>query len=209
MTEYKLPSSNQQERTHPAVSGFLNAWAHSLPRPDAERLVTHLLDLPNTITPHDPRPTLIMFNWLVRTAVPAWLDLANLTEQADALRFLPLLTSTNDDPAIPLLDTAITNAHTAVNQMPADKSKPHWNCWTAIDRCGVTAAFVNSPPELTHHTIRQIALQSAIAAQTSLNKDISPTLRNLQQSAVQMVTNMVSPQDPTPTDHTAQALTQH
>lgn len=96
------PWSDHPECVCPVISAFLRTWNDGLP--DAERTTLLLPLLPKVVGTRNPqlekRRSLMAADWLVRTHTPAWLALAGLTVQADALRALPEITSMAQVPSI-------------------------------------------------------------------------------------------------------------
>src|SRR5262245_30332455 len=80
--------SDSPECVCPVISVFLRAWNDSL-RSDADRdrllkpLIPRLLNTRNKTL--EERRALMAADWLVRVHTPAWLRLAGLMNQADAL----------------------------------------------------------------------------------------------------------------------------
>ena len=89
--------------TCPVIGAFMRSWNDSLP--DEDRTAILLPLLPKVIDTRGSaalaeRRSLMAADWLVRTHTVAWLRLAGLTTQAEALASLPEITSMAQVPSI-------------------------------------------------------------------------------------------------------------
>jgi hypothetical protein len=78
-----------------ALGAFLRSWNDSLDDATRQRLKPYILKVvgTNTGAADEQRRARLATDWLVRTHIPAWLELAGLKDHATALRTLPQLTS--------------------------------------------------------------------------------------------------------------------
>lgn len=96
------PWSDQPQCACPVIGAFMRAWNDSLP--DTERNELLLPLIPRLVGTRgskalEERRSLMAADWLVRTHTPAWLRLAGLTTQAEALSSLPEITSMDQVPS--------------------------------------------------------------------------------------------------------------
>ena len=97
------PWSDHPECVCPVIGVFMRAWNDGLP--DTDRTAILLPLVAKTINTRGSgslaeRRSLMAADWLVRTHTVAWLRLAGLTTQADALASLPEITSMAQVPSI-------------------------------------------------------------------------------------------------------------
>lgn len=111
------PWSDQPQCACPVIGAFLRSWNDSLPNNERNELLLPLI--PRLVGTRgskalEERRSLMAVDWIVRTHTPAWLRLAGLTVQADALSSLPEITSMAQVPSIkPAIDAARTDAAAA------------------------------------------------------------------------------------------------
>lgn len=97
------PWSDSPACACPVIAAFMRGWNDGLP--DDERdallrpLIPRLVGTRSTAAIEHCR-SLMAADWLVREHTPAWLRLARLTKQADALASLPEITSMKQVPSI-------------------------------------------------------------------------------------------------------------
>ena len=86
-----LPFSDEPECVCPTLRSFLVSWNDSMKDEDRQKLKPYVLKVVGTN--HGPEVALarsyMVADWFVRVYTPAWLDLAKLTDHAEALRALP------------------------------------------------------------------------------------------------------------------------
>ncbi len=97
------PWSDHPQCASAVIGAFMRAWNDGLP--DAERTSLLLPLIPRLVGTLgsgalEERRSLMAADWLVREHTPAWLRLAGLTAQADALANLPEITSMAQVPSI-------------------------------------------------------------------------------------------------------------
>ena len=101
----------------PVISAFLRSWNDALPDDERDALLRPLvLRLVGTrATPEiERRRAMMAADWLIRLHTPAWLRLAGLTAQADALASLPEITDFSQCPSLmPALNATRVDAAAA------------------------------------------------------------------------------------------------
>ncbi|MGH8032936.1 MAG: hypothetical protein ACREO8_11385 [Luteimonas sp.] len=159
--------SDHPECACPVISTFLRSWNDGLPNHERTKLLRDLIPLiiGTRSTPEvEQRRATMAADWLIRTNTPAWLRLAGLTAQADALAGLPEITDFAQCPSLmPTLNAARMDADAArvASQAAA---------WEAARAAALVAARVAA----------QVAARAALAT----------TNANLQQSAHSLVIRM-------------------
>ena len=110
------PWSDSPECACPAVASFLRAWNDGLDaerRQDLKRYIPLLVGSKGSEAIAERR-ALMAADWLVRTHTVAWLRLAGLNTQADALAGLPEITSMAQVPSIrPAIEAVRSDAYAA------------------------------------------------------------------------------------------------
>ncbi len=97
------PWSDHPQCCCPVIAAFLRAWNDGLPDDERDALLRPLIPrlVGTRATPDvERRRALLVIDWVVREYTPAWLRLAGLTAQADALAGLPEITDLEQVPAI-------------------------------------------------------------------------------------------------------------
>ena len=97
------PFSDHPECVCPVLGAFVRAWNDGLPDDERDAILKPIL--PRLIGTRGSnalaeRRALMAADWLVRVHTPAWLRLAKLDSQADALAALPEITSMAQVPSI-------------------------------------------------------------------------------------------------------------
>src|SRR5690349_1288610 len=89
------PWSDRPECASPVITSFLVSWNDSLSDDDRQMLKPYIPRLVGTRTSKQDEETRawMLTDWLARECAPAWLRLAGLTGQAEALEALAPLTS--------------------------------------------------------------------------------------------------------------------
>src|SRR5581483_6755125 len=180
--------SDHPECASPVIAAFMRSWNDSLP--DDERtalllpLVPKLVGTRGSAALENRRATMAA-DWLVREHTPAWLRLAGLTEQADALSNLPQITDFANTPALkPALEAARRDANAA----------------RAAARAAAGSAAGSAARAAAGSAARAAARAAAGSAARAAAWDaLKPTREKLQQSAVALVERMCA-LSPIPTD---------
>ena len=97
------PWSDHPECVCPVIAAFMRSWNDALP--DSERTALLLPLIPKTIGTRGSevlanRRATMAADWLIRVHTPAWLRLAGLTQQADALASLPEIADFTETPGL-------------------------------------------------------------------------------------------------------------
>ena len=95
------PWSDHPVCASPVISAFLRSYNDSVSDEVRQTLKPFIPRLIGTANPAlEERRALVAADWLVRTHTPAWLRLAGLTVQAEALESLPEITSMAQIPSV-------------------------------------------------------------------------------------------------------------
>ena len=111
------PWSDHPKCVCPVIGAFMRSWNDVLP--DAERTALLLPLIPKIIGTRSDKATerrraTMAADWLIRVHTPAWLQLAGLTSQAEALRSLPEITDFAQCPSLmPTLNAVRADASAA------------------------------------------------------------------------------------------------
>lgn len=179
----------------PVITVFMISWNDALP--DDERSSLLLPLIPKLVgtrsTPEvEQRRSLMAADWLMRTHTPAWLRLAGLTAQADALAGLPEITSMAQVPGLLEPIEAVRRAAVAARTATWDAA---WDATrTAARTTAGSAAWVAAwvaTRDADLDAVWVYAMGAAVdAARISAAAAFESTKRELQQSAVQLVERM-------------------
>jgi len=179
----------------PVISAFLRSWNDVLP--DAERtdllrdLIPRLVGTRSTSEIEQRRATMAA-DWLVREHTPAWLRLAGLTTQADALASLPEITDIAQCPSLmPALNAARSDAAAAGAAARAAARAAAWDAARAAAR----AAAWDAARDAAWAAAGDAAWDAAgDAARAAAWEKLASTKRALQQSAKALIIRMIEAQ---------------
>lgn len=111
------PWSDAPECACPVICAFMQSWNDGLPDGERDALLRPLIPrlIGTRATPEiEQRRAVMAADWLIRSHAPAWLRLAGLTQQADALASLPEITDFLQCPSLmPALEAARADASAA------------------------------------------------------------------------------------------------
>jgi hypothetical protein len=199
------PWSDHPECACPVISAFLRAWNDALPNNERDELLRPLIvRLVGTKSSKaiEHRRSLMAADWLVRTQTPAWLRLAGLSAQADALATLPEITSMAQIPSIRgPIEAAQRDASAAGDAAGgaawAAAGAAAWAAaWAAAGDAAWAAAgdAAGDAAWAAAGAAARAAARAAAgaAARAAARAKLAPTCRELQLSALQLVERMIS-----------------
>jgi hypothetical protein len=107
--------SDSPECVSPVIAAFVRSWNDGLPDGDRQQLKRWTVPMigTNTGPEDDDIRAWMACDWLVRVQTPAWLRLAELTDQADLLAGMPELRPDTVPTIRPALEAARSDAHAA------------------------------------------------------------------------------------------------
>ena len=130
------PWSDHPECTCPVITAFMVTWNDALPN-DAERARLLLPLIPKLIGTQgskalQARRATMAADWYVRVQTPAWLRLAGLNAEADALADFPEITSFKNTPSIM---APLEAAHSAASAAESAARSAAWSAaWSALNQ---------------------------------------------------------------------------
>ena len=138
------PWSDHPACACPVISTFLRSWNDALPdeqRTDLLRPMIPLMVGTRSTPSVEQRRATMAADWLVRVHTPAWLRLAGLTVQADALAGLPEITDFAQCPwLMPALNAVRTDADAARAAAGAAAWDAAWDAAWSAARVAARAA---------------------------------------------------------------------
>ena len=174
------PWSDHPECVCPVLAAFARSWNDGLPDDARNALLLPLI--PRFVGTRGSaalaeRRALMSADWLVRVHTPAWLRLAKLDKQADALASLPEITSMAQVPSIrPAIDAARDDAAAA------------WAAARAAGAAGAAAWAAAGDAARAAGAARDAARAAAGAA---AGDALNPTRLELQNSARDLLIRMI------------------
>ena len=186
----------------PVLSTFMRLWNDGLPDDETRtRLLRQFIPaLINTkdSTALEQRRAMMAADWLVRVHVPAWLRLAKMNKQADALESLPEITDFAHycPDLMPILEAIRRDA--AVAATAAGTAARDAAGTVAWEAAGIVAwdAAGDAAWAAARDAARAAAWDAAGAAARAAARDaISKTQDELQQSALVLVHRMIALKD--------------
>ena len=167
------PWSDHPQCACPVIGAFMRLWNDSLP--DDERTALLLPLIPRLVgtrsTPDvESRRSTMAADWLVRVHAPAWLRLAGLTGQANALSSLPEITDFANTPSL---------------RGPLEAARKDAAATGDAARAAAGAAAWDAARAAAWAAARDAAWDAARAK-------LEPTRRDLQQSALTLVERMIA-----------------
>ena len=144
------PWSDHPACACPVITAFMIAWNDALPS-DAERTRLLLPLIPKIVGTRgskalEARRATMAADWYVRVQTPAWLRLAGLTAEADALASFPEITSFEKTPSIMAPLNAAQAAASAARS--AAWSAAESAAWSAAESAARSAAWKQEAEEL-------------------------------------------------------------
>jgi hypothetical protein len=99
--------SDHPQCVSPVIAAFMRRWNDALDDRTRQRLKPYIIRCVGTGASQEfeERRAWLAVDWLVRTYLPTWLDLARLTQEADQVRALPEITSATVAASLPTLQT--------------------------------------------------------------------------------------------------------
>jgi hypothetical protein len=198
------PWSAHPQCTCPVITAFMVAWNDGLPN-DAERSRLLLPLIPKLIGTRgdkelEARRATMAADWFVRVQTPAWLRLAGLNTEADALASFPEITSFEKTPSIMApLNAARSAAEAAWSATRSATRSAAWSAtrsaaWSAADSATRSAAW--SAADSAAWSAADSAAWSAArsAAWSAAWSALEKTTSELQQSALALCERMIAAQ---------------
>ena len=186
------PFSDAPKCASPSVSGFLRVWNDALSDADRQMLkplIAKLIGSRGTDAVEAKR-YMLAFDWHVRVMTPTWLELAGLHEHAEALRELkPIKTLKQLKAAEKICSAAKSAAASAARS--AARSAAWSAAWSAARSAAYSAA--ESAAASAAYSAARSAAESAArsAAESAAEEALAPTIKQLQQSAYDLVMRML------------------
>ena len=195
------PWSDRPMCACPVVSAFLRSWNDELSDDDRDRLLPADVWVPKLINSRqrfdrdaEIRRARLVFDWLVRSYIPAWFDLVPaLAEHAATLRGLPEMAGGPGEglhPSVSYVFRSASRDAWEAHRVAASKNTPRvplsgMNAWKIT---GGQAAIRAASEGITMYwdVVRGAPKDAAYAASAS-GVDLSPTIAALQQSALDLL----------------------
>ena len=197
------PVSDHPACTAPSIAAFIRTWSDGLPQAERDDLIRPLL--PRLVGTRgsealERRRVARVADWLVRTHVPAWFHLAKLIVEGDELANLPALQDIGDLASLcDQFKRARKRAAVANLTLRQTGSEVRNAAWDAAHR----AAWVTVRHALEAAGPRVLAAgwdaahAAAYAAARAYGKaPLEPTRRALQETARELVEDLIAMQDP-------------
>jgi hypothetical protein len=181
------PWSDHPACVSPVLGAFLRAWNDGLGDEDRQKLKPYVLRVMDTAgdPEADERRAWMATDWLVRTCAPAFLRLAKLDTEADALAGLPELVDKKTAKAIqPTLNEARKKSAAARDAAWAAAGAAAWDAAGAAAWDAAGAAAWDAAGAAAWDAAGAAAWAAAGAA-------LRPTVEELQTSAFQLLDRMV------------------
>jgi len=159
--------SDHPKYVSPSIAAFLRSWNDSLDDETRQILKPYAVKCIATTgtDEHEEIRAWMATDWLVREYAPAWLRLAGLAKQAEALESLAALTGKREAKSVqPIIEAARKDAAAAGAAAGAA-------AWAAAGTAARDAAWA--------------------AAGTAAKKKLAPTIKALQQSALRLLDRMI------------------
>jgi len=148
----------------PVIGAFLRTWNDDLPDDERDVLLRPLVPLlvGTRSTPAiERRRAMMAADWLIREHTPAWLRLAGLSVQADALAALPEITDFAQCPSLMPVLTAAKNDAAAASAAARDAA---WDAARAAARAAARDAAWDAARAAAWDAARDAAWDAARAA---------------------------------------------
>ena len=182
------PHSDHPECVSPVIGAFLRRWNDDLDDDTRQMLKPYVLRVVGTNTGRsdDERRAWMVTDWMVRTYLPAWLDLGGMGDQATAVRSLPELVSAGSwESAKPVVGEARQKAAAAWAAAGAA-------AWAAAGDAARAAAG-DAAGDAAWAAAGDAAWAAAGAAAGAAAREVlRPTAEGLQQSALHLLDQLIA-----------------
>jgi len=204
------PHSASPACTSPVLSSFLVRLNDSLPDDARQQLKPYL---PKVIgTAGDGKDELrgwLATDWMIRTALPTWLELAGAEESAATLRALPQVTAETVGDTRPLVqklrdemrkrrqearDGLYSKVYEAVKKKLKDKGAAAYAAYAAADAAYAAAAYAADAAAAAAYADR-LSLRAAVrkAVREKVEEKLEPTKVAILPSALEPLDRMIDP----------------
>lgn len=195
--------SDTPECACPVLCAFMQSWNDSLPDAERDALLRPLIPrlVGTRATPEiEERRAMMAADWLIREHTPAWLRLAGLTAQADALASLPEITDFLRCPSLMPTLNAVRTAAAAARDAPgtAPGTAARAAAWAAARaaRAAAGGAAGDAAGTAARGAAGDAAWAARGAAGTAARAALNATRLELQQSALRLVGRMIEARAP-------------
>ena len=182
------PWSDHPVCASPVISEFLRSYNDSVSDEVRQTLKPFIPRLIGTANPAlEERRALVAADWLVRTHTPAWLRLAGLTVQAEALESLPEITSMAQIPSVKgPIEAAARAALAAARDAARDAAL---DAALAAARDAALDAALAAAWDASRDASRDAARDAALAAARA---KLAPTVFALQATVPSLIERMLN-----------------
>lgn len=187
------PHTDHPACVSPVLGVYGRALNDALPDELRQRLVLYIDRLPGTAGDgRDERRGYIALDWLIRTYLPAWLDLSpHLTEHSERVRALPTIVSRETaEQAGAVLAAAWAAARDAAEPEHAAAAGDAARAATG-DAAWVTSAAARDAAEPEHAAAARDAARAATAAWGAAAAPFIPTVTALHESAIALLGDLI------------------
>jgi hypothetical protein len=182
------PFSDHPRCVSPVIAAFMRRWDDNLDFEDRQQLKPFIRKVIGTNTGRADEETRkwLVVDWMVRTCLPAWLRLANLDAQADAVSSLkPLLNADSWDSC----KSVVFDAKAAAD---AARDAARDAAWRATGPAAWDAAWAAAwAADAARDAARDAAWAAAWAADAD-GDTFTPTVRELHESAFDLLNRLIS-----------------
>lgn len=190
------PWTDQPACACPVIGAFMRRWNDDLSDQDRQMLKPLIPRLVGTRASREveARRSWLVTDWMVRVYAPAWLELAGMKEQADALRQLPELTS---DAVLGAAQSTIDKANSqasAARNAARDAARMAADSDARYAAMMVARSTARDAAEIAAKYAAWSAAWSAArdAAEIAAEKKLEPTRGALQASALALAERMIA-----------------
>jgi len=203
------PWSDHPKCASPIITSLLIGWNDALPDDQRQILKPYIPKLVSTRGTADDEEARawILTDWLARECAPAWLRLAGLTDQADALeRLAPVLGAEAARAAQPSLDAARTKSAAALDAALAAARAAAWDAARDAAWAAARDTAWDASRDAVWDAVRAAAWDAArdaadsdedqyqaayAAAKPLIEEKFAPVTTGLQQSALLMLERLI------------------
>ena len=191
------PWSDSPECVSPVIASFVIGLNDSWDNDQRQRLkpfIPRVIGTRGSLALDEIR-SYMAFDWLIRTYTPAWLDLANLNENAKALRDLPEVVDLDTVVGANFVISAASSAARSAAGWAA-LSAAYLAAYLAASSADSSEAYLAASLAASSAAYLAASLAASSADSSAASSVLASTVTKIQVSALELLDRMINAQEP-------------